>query len=137
MKKCVVPLNAFHFISMILKCIFIGRSRTLLFTKPADQTPLENILDQNISMDQEAVENKKLMADLEELLQFKKPQQDDHDYSQAYTVGRKRTKTYIVPDIDDTWPPPKIQRSDSPKTAIHNKTRNPPDERNYIVELPE
>lgn len=81
--------------------------------------------------------DKKLVADLEELLQFNKPQQDDHDYSQAYMVGRKRAKTYIVPDIDDTWPPPKIQRLDVPGTALHNKTKNPPEEQKFIVELPE
>ncbi|XP_054286305.1 CREB-H transcription factor homolog let-607-like [Macrosteles quadrilineatus] len=112
-----------------------GRSRTLLFSKPADQTPV----DQGPSGGEE-VDNKKLLADLEELLQFNKPQQDDHDYSQAYTVGRKRTKSYIVPDIDDTWPPPKIPRQEAatqPIIASHNKTRNPPEERKFIVELPE
>ncbi|XP_046678226.1 cyclic AMP-responsive element-binding protein 3-like protein 2 [Homalodisca vitripennis] len=119
-----------------------GRSRTLLFTKPADQTPIENVFDQNNVGSEET--EKKLMNDLEELLQFKKPQQDDHDYTQAYTVGRKRAKTYIVPDIDDTWPPPKIPRADTSNqpvavttTALHNKTGSPPDERKYIVELPE
>lgn len=115
-----------------------GRSRTLLFSKHADQPPLEEALDQN-NIGGEEVDNKKLMADLEDLLQFKKPQQDDHDYSQAYTVGRKRTKTYIVPDIDDTWPPPKIPRQDASTQPVpaHNKTRTPPEERKFIVELPE
>lgn len=100
---------------------------------------MENVLDQTI-IGGEEVDNKKLMMDLEELLQFNKPQQDDHDYSQAYTVRRKRAKTYIVPDIDDNWPPPKIPRtetSDQPIGALHNKTRLPPEDRKFIMELPE
>lgn len=122
-----------------------GRSRSLLFTKPPDQTPLEtnNPLDNMVTG--EEVDNRKLINDLEEMLLFNhnnNKQQVDHDYTQAGAGSRKRTKAYIVPDIDDTWPPPKIPRPDTSYLEHslpppHNKTREALEERKFIVELPE
>uniref|UniRef100_A0A1B6CCH6 BZIP domain-containing protein n=1 Tax=Clastoptera arizonana TaxID=38151 RepID=A0A1B6CCH6_9HEMI len=120
-----------------------GRSRTLLFSKPTDQSLLENSIEQSM-LGNDAVSDRKILSDLQELLKFRNPYTKggvggDHDYIQT-SVGKKRARTYIDTPIDDTWPPPK-----RPHITINevfdlpiNKSRPSPEEsKKVIVQLAE
>lgn len=89
----------------------------------------------------EVITDRKLLSDLQELLQFNNPYGkevvgEDHDYSQTSTVCRKRARTHIVPPIDDTWPPPKRPHTEGLEDILEiqvNKSRLPPEESKKVI----
>lgn len=119
-----------------------GRSRSLLFSKHADV----KLKPSDIPMESDDLLDSGLMSDLEELLKFNnKPSvqppvdtQYDHDYVES-RANRKRTRSYIVPPLDDSWPPPKkllIERIEDTLEEKINKSRlgtEPLEERNKQI----
>lgn len=96
--------------------VLAGRSRTLLFSKPiaeelclAGETPeLEEL---------SAKSESRMMSEMDSLLHFRRRHHQDHDYGPAPKRSRAQepaepveylagAKGFIVPPIDDDWPPP-------------------------------
>ncbi|XP_014250248.1 cyclic AMP-responsive element-binding protein 3-like protein 1 isoform X2 [Cimex lectularius] len=113
----------------------LGRSRTLLEVhKQVEGGFLEPPLD-GLTSDEEEEEGG-IFSELAELLHFRaSPSQHDHDYTNPRV--RKRSRAFVVPPVDDNWPPPK--RPYSPQNIEYvyfnqkNKTR--PESPSNIVEI--
>ncbi|BES94202.1 bZIP transcription factor [Nesidiocoris tenuis] len=132
-----------------------GRTRTILESttvKPLEDGWQDIPIDGASDFEDEEDQKSGILSELAEMLQFRiAPSLRDHDYA-GHRV-RKRSRSFVVPPVDDKWPPPKrpyvtttTDRSDSGgghRTMIRsfapiipkNRTGHAPPSPNSIVEI--
>ncbi|KAF6210774.1 hypothetical protein GE061_013885 [Apolygus lucorum] len=102
-----------------------GRTRTILETSKTLDNGFQDIpIDGTSEVVFEDEESKQgILSELAEMLHFRMtPSQHDHDYTSPR--HRKRSRSYVVPPVDDKWPPPKRPATthSRPMTTGHRPT---------------
>uniref|UniRef100_A0A0A9WPS8 Cyclic AMP-responsive element-binding protein 3-like protein 4 n=1 Tax=Lygus hesperus TaxID=30085 RepID=A0A0A9WPS8_LYGHE len=128
-----------------------GRTRTILETSKTLDNGFQDIpIDGTSDVIFEDEESKQgILSELAEMLHFRMtPSQHDHDYTTPR--HRKRSRSYVVPPVDDKWPPPKRPSTtiSRPMTTGHrpairsfatvepkNRTHHGPPSPSNIVEI--